>query len=151
MPAARANHAFDGEGAQRFGGRWNSLGLPAVYLAESRALAALETLVHLNDLAQRISFVRFKVEIPEKLLASPELSQLRPFLKSASILPQTRAFGDTWLRAGAQPALRIASAIIPEEFNYLLNPLHPDFDRVRIGKAEPFAFDPRLLDDRYPK
>ena len=60
------------------------------------------------------------------------------------VSPRTQSVSAAWLARGAQPVLEVRSAIIPEEPNYLLNPRHPKFDRIKIGKAEPFAFDPRL-------
>ena len=147
VPRNRAEAAFDGEGARLFGGRWNSPGRAAVYLAGSRALAALEMLVHLNSTAaQKIPYARFQVEIPDKFIEEWERSStaLKDIL-GPSINPISQVAGDEWLQEGIKPVLRIPSAVIPEEPNYLLNPRHPSFPSLKISEPEPFAFDPRLV------
>ncbi len=140
----RAENPFDGEGARRNGGRWNRPGTPVVYTAGSRALAALEMLVHL-DRATPLRFLLIEVSIPPHLVG--RLSRLPPVaaLRSPAIQPATRDAGEAWLAAGKSPVLEIPSAIIPEEPNYLLNPLHPRFAEIGTGTPHPFAFDPRLL------
>ncbi len=145
VPQKHADTAFDGEGARLYGGRWNSPGRPAVYLAGSRALAALEVLVHLNQTMPRMRYVMFEVSIPDNMIESVQLKPLIPTLASPTILPSTQEAGDVWLKEGRSPALRIASAVIPQESNFLLNPLHPKFSRIQIGSPQAFAFDPRLL------
>ncbi|HKK18574.1 MAG TPA: RES family NAD+ phosphorylase [Opitutales bacterium] len=143
--AARwADAAFDGEGARRYGGRWNSPGRPAIYLAGTRALAALETLVHLSPgVAARQQFIRFEVGIPKSLVSRLDWDQgaFEPFVGA-----ETQAAGDRWLGAARRLALRVPSAVIPEEENYLLNPAHPRFNEVEISDGQAFAFDPRLLE-----
>lgn len=145
VPEQRADSAFDGEGARLYGGRWNSPGHAAVYLAESRALAALETLVHLSPGPQRITYMLFEVSFAPALVTEIDLEPFGDAIRSTTILPGTRHAGDSWLARGSTPVLRVASAIIPEEANYLLNPAHPKFPRITIGPPRHFAFDPRLL------
>lgn len=140
-----AERAFDGEGARLYGGRWNGVGRPAVYLADTRALAALETLVQAEGSLRHARYVRFEVSFPSQLLDVADLTDAGNSLDSLMVSPHTQAIGDRWLSDGNRPVLQIRSAIIPEEPNYLLNPRHPKFDRIKIGKAEPFAFDPRLI------
>ncbi len=143
VTARWADTAFDGEGARRYGGRWNSPGKAAIYLAGSRALAALETLVHMSPgLAARQQFVRFEVGIPRALLKQldSDRSHFQPFVET-----ETQLIGDGWLDGANNPALAVPSAVIPEERNYLLNPAHPRFNEIEIGTGEAFAFDPRLL------
>lgn len=139
-----AEHAFDGEGARLYGGRWNAEGSPVVYLADTRALAALETLVHAEGSLRKVAYVRFAVSFPEQMVEVADLSGLSDALSNCMVSPRTQAVGADWLARGTHPALEVRSAIIPEEPNYLLNPRHPRFDRIKIGEAEGFAFDPRL-------
>lgn len=141
-----ADNAFDGEGARLYGGRWNREGFPVVYLADSRALAALETLVHAEGSQRTVRYARFAVSFPAQLVTTADLDNLHEALVSPMISPHTQAVGQAWLEAGAYPVLEVRSAIIPEEPNYLLNPRHPKFSAIKIGKSEPFAFDPRLND-----
>jgi len=138
-----ADAAFDGEGARRYGGRWNSPGRLAVYLAGSRALAALETLVHLSPrIAARQKFIRFQVGIPKSLVSRLDWDReyFEPFVGA-----ETQARGDRWLGDSKGLALAVPSAVIPEEHNYLLNPAHPRLNEIEISRGEAFAFDPRLL------
>ncbi|MCC5806965.1 MAG: RES family NAD+ phosphorylase [Opitutales bacterium] len=141
----RAATPFDGAGARRHGGRWNSPGLPVVYTAGSRALAALEVLVHLPRPVPPMRFRLFPVEIPDALIEAVS----DPAVLRAAVLPSvqkpTQRFGDDWLTSARSVALRVPSAVIPEEPNYLLNPAHPAFARLKPGAGSPFAFDPRLL------
>ncbi len=136
--------AFDGEGAQHYGGRWNSPGRPMVYLAGSLALAALEQLAHLHaaDLLEK-QFVRFRAVFPsETLLELDEQVLPDDWTKD---LETTRRIGDGWLETGASLALKVPSAVVTEEHNYVLNPGHPDFSRLDISPAAPFTFDWRLV------
>lgn len=140
--------AFSGYGAREGGGRWNNLGTGIVYCAESRSLAALELLVHLPADEVLHDFSIFMVEIPDGVIEQCDLSQLPPDWRSDPISPRTRTMGDEWAKQLRSAALRVPSAITPEEFNYLLNPTHVDFAQVRIGTATKFSFDPRLIKPR---
>jgi RES domain-containing protein len=112
-----AARAFDGEGARRYGGRWNSPGRATIYLAGSRALAALETLVHMSPrVAAQQTFIRFKVSISTKLISQVDSSELT---FSTFVSPDSQEMGDQWLEHGTGPALSVPSAVIPEETNYL--------------------------------
>lgn len=136
--------ALDGEGARRYGGRWNLPGVAAVYLAESRALAALEILVHAPREALRLNWIVIELEIPdsriERIPASslPENWQAQPSSRGAQV------FGASWLRSGRNLALQLPSVVIPEEKSLLLNPFHPLMSEVIPGKPVPFSFDSRL-------
>ncbi|MEO0510135.1 MAG: RES family NAD+ phosphorylase [Verrucomicrobiota bacterium] len=144
VPKRWARSAFDGEGARLYGGRWNSPGKAAVYMAESRALAALETLVHHSSTPQK-SYLRFPVEFGYGLVEPMSMDELEGALNSLLVVPETQAAGDRWLLASKKPVLEVPSAIIPEERNYILNPYHEKFQEVYIGAPEVFAFDPRLV------
>ncbi len=137
--------AFDGEGAFRFGGRWNSRGTRIVYTAGSLALAALEMLVHLDDdsLLSAYSFVA--AQVPPELILPIEAYRLLPKNWSASPAPLAiHRIGDDWAREKASAVLEVPTAIVPLERNYLLNPSHADFSKIVLGKPQRFAFDERL-------
>ena len=142
---ARAAAAFDGAGARRFGGRWNSPGLPAVYTASSRALAALEVLVHLPRPSPPVRYLLFSVDLPDEAIETVHDPAILRSAATASVQNQTRWFGDAWLREARSLALQVPSAVIPDEPNFILNPAHPGFARLTHGQGTPFAFDPRLL------
>lgn len=140
--AQYAQTAFDGEGARLYGGRWNSPGRAVVYLAGSLALAILEILVHVKSQRELEGYVKIRVEAPEGLVM--DVNTLPSNWQQGRAPDETKAVGDAWLGAEKTLLLRLPSVAIPEESNYLLNPQHPDFKRLAIGEAEPFAFDPRL-------
>jgi RES domain-containing protein len=137
-----AESALDGEGARKYGGRWNSAGLPAVYLAESRALAALEILVHAPREVFRLEWRVIEVDVPgewiEEMKNPPVGWRDQPASDSA------RGVGNAWLRSVRSPALRVPSVIVPEECALVLNPLHPKMAALRSSGAAVFSFDPRL-------
>lgn len=140
--------AFDGEGARLNGGRWTSVGRPAVYTSSSVALATLEILVHLG-LANRAllvnSYVFFRVEISESLISEVDPSTL-PSDWAAPIPPvQLSAIGNSWLDAEERPVLRVPSAVVLSEPNFILNPKHRQFSSLLIGPERPYAFDSRLI------
>jgi RES domain-containing protein len=139
-----AKNALDGEGAYRYGGRWNSRGVRVVYLSSSPALAALEVLVNADaQLLQAIPYVAIAVEFDESLVTRPERLPKNwrddPPPKSAARI------GDAWVMSAASLLLEVPSAVISFEHNYLLNPAHPDMNALHIGKPQAFSFDPRLL------
>ena len=137
--------AFDGEGAFRYGGRWNSRGRRVVYASGSLSLALLEILVHLDPAAALPGLCAFTLDLPTEAIlndhfsSSEEISEGIPWP-----LGQTRGWGDAWCLGKKTPALRIPSAIVPNESNYLLNPSHPGFATMKIGEAQAFALDSRL-------
>ena len=136
--------AFSGEGAARTGGRWNSRGMRVVYASSTRALAALETLVHLNppvELRYMIIPIKFGGGLMEKLPPTTLPVNWRAEPAPAS----TQAIGDRWLREGRSVLLAVPSVIMPDELNYLINPAHAAFRKLMIGTPTPFTFDPRLL------
>ncbi len=140
----RAGAAFTGEGARRYGGRWNSAGVAIVYTAESQSLAALEMVFHLDSPELLNYYVVFEVGIEEALVAKVELAQLPRNWRTDPPPKRIREVGDAWARAGTSAVLQVPSAILPAEHNFLLNPGHRDFPRLMIGKPFPFEFDPRL-------
>lgn len=125
------------------GGRWNLPGDAVVYASASLALAAMETFIHLGEDGLHIPFVSFRIEIPDTVRVQ---RCRRPPAGSHDEPPQepSMRYGSAWLRRGGTAVLEVPSVIVPSESNYLLNPLHGDFSRIRIGRARPFAFDPRM-------
>jgi RES domain-containing protein len=139
-----ASSAFDGEGARRYGGRWNSEGIPVVYLAEAVSLALLEVLVHLEGQALLGTYAVYRVTWDAHLMREVNSADLPPQWKSYPPLPLTQKIGDTWFREGASPVLRVPSVVVDRESNFLLNPHHPQFKRITIGPQEKLKIDRRL-------
>lgn len=136
--------AFDGAGARKYGGRWNSAGLAVVYTAESQSLAVLEMLVHLDGPELLNEYVLIPVGMEERLVQSIATAELPKQWRTYPAPKQLREIGDQWLRAGASVALQVPSALLPAESNFLLNPNHSDFGKLAVGEPTPFQFDSRL-------
>jgi len=142
--ARRARAAFSGEGARLYGGRWNPKGVPVVYTAQSQALAVLEMMVQDEALAAR--YVMIQAQIPDGVaIEQIDAHSLPAEWRLMRHLETLREIGAGWARSRRSAVLAVPSAVIPVETNYLLNPLHPEFKRVRIGKPVAFRLDPRLL------
>ena len=137
--------AFDGKAAQRYGGRWNSPGRRAVYASASKSLAVLEVLVHLDVGRTLPRLVAFSFDVDAKLVDRLNTAQLPRQWRTARGLLATQQIGDEWLGSSGALALAVPSAIVPEELNYLLNPAHAAFGRLRFGRSIPFLLDPRLV------
>lgn len=140
-----AASAFSGEGARLYGGRWNSAGVGIVYTSPSLALAAVETFVNLEPNLIPDDLVAIEAEIPDDIQTERiDLNSLpRKWheLRDESL----RSFGDRWILTAETLALHVPSAAIRGEWNVLLNPEHPDFRKVKVGKPRAFAFDLRMF------
>ncbi len=135
-----------GAGARLYGGRWNLKGTALLYTSETRALAALEYLVHVSmDLAPRgLSILR--IDVPEEVAARTVEPDALPADWRSYPSPQELAvLGTRWAESNETLLLRVPSVLVEEEYNVLVNPAHPDFVRIRAGRPSPFALDPRLL------
>ena len=139
-----ARSAFSGEGARLYGGRWNSRGTALIYTAQSQSLAVLEMLVHLDSPELLKHFVLFEVTIPSSLVEVLEAAKLPRHWKENPIPDEVQSVGDDWVRGRRSAVLRVPSTLVPAECNFLLNPAHPEFRKLHMGKAVPFAFDARL-------
>jgi RES domain-containing protein len=140
-----ANLAFDGEGSRRKGGRWTPKGFTAVYTTQTESLAALEQFVQIGDEGQYIRFVCFKVEIPDEVRVEViDISSLPKNWKDTPAPDTLKEYGYRWLSQGRSAVLKVPSALISSEFNFILNPLHPDFQKIKISVPEEFCYDPRM-------
>ena len=142
--ASHARHAFSGIGAKIYGGRWNSRGTAMVYAAGSISLAALEMLVHLRSRDILRAYRVCDVAFDEKCVTVVKPSQLPRNWRGNPAPSALQRIGDEWIAAGASAVLRVPSAIITSESNFLLNPNHADFRSFIFGTPGTFEFDPRL-------
>jgi RES domain-containing protein len=142
--ATYGDTAYSGEGAELFGGRWSPPGIRVAYCSESRALALVEVLANADEQDRLFArkWVVVSAEIPADLIERP--LHFPAGWRNYPHPRETHAVGSDWARSKRSAALRVPSAMVAGEFNYLLNPAHPQFSRVRIGRPEPFTFDPRL-------
>ncbi|HVU95271.1 MAG TPA: RES family NAD+ phosphorylase [Puia sp.] len=142
----RTRYANDltGEGARLFGGRWNHKGVPCLYTSASRALALLEYTVNVNvdDIPRALSFTT--LEIPDDSIHEVAVSHLPGDWRAVPSPVSTKAFGTAWLSSQAQGVWRVPSTVIPSEFNYLLNPLHPGISAAKILAVDDFVYDVRI-------
>lgn len=143
---ARLAHVkLDGEGAGLAGGRWNSRGSPAVYTSSRLSLAALELLVHTEVTLVPPDLVACEIDIPDALdVERVEIADL-PAQWRFPNHPGCRAIGDRWLAEGRTPVLRVPSAVVPEEWNCIINPRHRGAKAIEIVRRRKFSFDARLL------
>jgi len=138
--------AFTGEGAAAYGGRWNGQDVRVVYLAGSAALAVLESLVHLelDDLYKE--FVLIEVTFEESLVETVDVVALPPDWQASPPPPDLQRIGDEWVSAARSAVLRVPSVLVEDEWNYVLNPSHPDYTQIVLGRSRPLQFDPRLIE-----
>lgn len=140
-----ATSAFTGEGARLFGGRWNSKGVPVIYTAQSCSLAALELLVHLQSQQILESYNVAVVEFDSTLALDVDRSLLPDDWAADPAPLALKALGDEWVAMSESAVLRVPSAIVESEVNYIFNPAHEEFAEIVVGAEQPFVFDPRLL------
>jgi RES domain-containing protein len=143
--ASEVSHAFSGQGARRYGGRWNSAGTAVVYVSEHQSTAALEVIAHNLPLAADIEYKAFRLEWPDGLTEVLPEGRLPANWRISPPALETTEIGDRWVQEKRSAVLAVPSAISPDDRNFLLNPEHPDFKRIRIAPPIDYDFDPCLL------
>ena len=134
---------LSGTGAKLYGGRWNSAGLPALYTTEHISLAVLEILVHIKSYRHPLDYHLISIELPENAsVVSIDHQKLKKNWKDDAEYPQV--IGDEFLKAGQSLVLKVPSAIIDTENNFIINPAHPDARKIKIRSSKNFIFDKRL-------
>lgn len=135
---------LSGEGARLFGGRWNHKLTPCLYTSGSRSLALLEYSVNINNTLIPKDLYIVSIVIPRfKILELPIFSLPQDW-NSSPASNSTKDIGTSILQSKKHCVIAVPSAIIPTEFNYLLNPLHRDFHKVKIQSINLFSFDKRI-------
>ena len=135
--------ANDGKGASLYGGRWNHKGTAVIYTAESRALCALEVLANADELAD--DYAVNPITIPDETkIISLSIADLPVNWDAGEPTEATRDMGTAWAKKLSTAVLAVPSAVIPREWNYILNPAHPAFATFLFSEPEPFYFDHRL-------
>ena len=135
---------MSGEGARRYGGRWNTRGRAAVYLGDSLALAAMELLAHLKTEDALQTYRKMPVFIPERLIAHIDEDELPPGWAKPTLYPVTRAIGDRWIDSAQSAVLQVPSATVRGESTFIVNPEHDDAGDLRTGPVADFRYDARL-------
>lgn len=138
---------LSGTGARITGGRWNDTGVAMVYSSTSRALACLETIVHLNAGGLPLNRYLVEIEIPDRVWAAAQVKTAGSLAVGWDAKPCGRvsiAFGSAWAAARSSALLLVPSVIVPEEVNVLMNPAHPDAAGITARKVRKWLYDPRL-------
>lgn len=134
---------LSGTGAKLYGGRWNSIGLPALYTTEHISLAVLEILVHIKSYRCPPNYHLITIEIPDSLsMVSIDPQKLKKDWKDD--FEYLQVMGDAFLMGKHSLLLKVPSAIIQTESNFMINPLHPDAGKIKIRSSKQFIFDKRL-------
>lgn len=139
--------ALSGKGASIAGARWNSKGTEIIYTAQSRALAMAEVAVHLSMATLPSDFVMMTVEIPEDITI--EVLDVKKLQKGWNVFPHsftTQILGDDFMRRNDACVLKVPSAVVKGDYNYLLNPFHKDFHKISIIDQTDFPFDKRIFE-----
>lgn len=136
--------SLSGTGAKLFGGRWNNKGNPVVYAASSRSLAILELLVHIKSERPLAHYSLIPLTFDSRHLLKLDDKKLPKGWDNEPANSASKILGDAWLKSCNSLALEVPSVVVPEERNYLINPVHPDFHSLNIGKITPYTFDSRL-------
>ncbi len=141
---------LSGAGAKATGGRWNAVGDALVYASETQALACLETVVHLNAAGLPLNRYLVGVTIPDDVWGAARTEGAGRLPVGWDADPSGRAsiqFGSAWIRSGVCAVLRVPSVVVPDEYNVLINPLHPDCRGIRARKIRKWLYDPRLTEN----
>ena len=145
---AKKKHIRDlsGIGARLYGGRWNRKGIGIVYTSESRALALVEFLVNVPFSMLPSKLCIATVEIDDQIRPTEiPLGDLPKNWRKFPASPELAEIGSKWAVSSESLALRVPSAVVPHEFNILLNPAHPDIKHVEITTVERLEMDKRLF------
>ncbi len=136
-----------GKGAEITGGRWNRIGTPVVYTSGSIALSVLETIVHVNATSLPLNRVLVEVSVPDAVWKQRAIQTAKSLGVGWNVLPEGRVsleVGMHWAKQLKTALLQVPSVVVPEEFNVLINPLHPDAKKIRAKKLRVWQYDSRL-------
>ncbi len=137
---------LNGKGAAKFGNRWNSKGVEMIYTAESRALAMAEVAVHLTLATLPSDFVMIEIDIPDTIATQIlDIKTLSPTWNTHPPTVETQQIGDQFIDEGEELILKVPSAVVKGDFNYLINPHHPYIKHISLIEITDFPFDNRLF------
>jgi RES domain-containing protein len=134
-----------GIGAEKYGGRWNNIGVPLLYTCQHRSLAVLEVAAHMQLTQMPIDFYMVEIEIPDNDIRIVSEHQLPYKWMENPHNSLTQNFGDDFVRENKFLAMLVPSAIVKQEFNLLINPNHIKANKIEIVESYPFVMDGRLL------
>jgi RES domain-containing protein len=136
---------LSGKGAAKSGNRWNSKGTEIIYTAESRALAMAEVIVHLSLAILPSDYMMLEIQIPNHMrIEGIPIGDVKEGWDSHPPKKHTKLIGDDFVRENDYPVLKVPSAVVPGDFNYLINPHHKSSKEIKVIEATPFPFDERF-------
>ncbi len=142
----RFKNDLSGKGAEIAGGRWNSKGVAVLYTSESRALCTTEIAVHTPLGILPDDFYLITIDIPDNIeIKEIKATQLPENWKNIPHINDTQQTGNKFIKEKKFLVLKVPSAVVQGDYNYLLNPAHKDFEKIKIKKTEKFEFDKRLF------
>jgi RES domain-containing protein len=133
-----------GEGAFRYGARWNSAGTRMLYTAESSALAMLEALAHITMLPAQQPYCMVRLLVPD----SVEVLDVKGLPANWNAMPAPdvlNMLGNRFVAAGNFLVLKVPSVLVPDNFNFLINPAHPLFSEIKVVAITNISFDQRFI------
>lgn len=137
---------FDGEGAYRFGGRWSSPGTRLTYTAEHLSLAMIEYFIHIDPDDPPNDLVVATADIPRDVSrATISSKRLASNWRQNPSPAELARIGDRFANMARTAILIVPSALAPTESNWLINPRHVEFSKIRLRPVEPFSYDPRFF------
>ena len=136
---------FTGFGSALYGQRWNSKGVYVVYAASSMALAQLEQLMHISRTLAPADVVSVSAVVPDDAIVTIDIAALPPNWRREPPPLELGAIGDRWIREARSLALRVPSAVVPDDWNLLVDPQHPRFREITVASPERVVLDPRLF------
>ncbi|UAM96881.1 RES family NAD+ phosphorylase [Polaribacter litorisediminis] len=138
--------AFNGKGAAKSNNRWNSKGTEIIYTAESRALAMAEVAVHLTIATLPKDFVMLTIDVPDEIaIKKIDLKDLNENWNAMLPNSKTKKIGDLFIDTLEFCVLKVPSAVVKDDFNYLINPYHKQFKKIKIVDVTDFPFDKRMF------
>jgi RES domain-containing protein len=139
-------HELSGKGAALYGARWNSPGIDMIYTAGNRSLAMAEVAVHVTLATLPADYRMITILIPDGVLIKKvSIDKLPEHWQDFPYTVHTQELGDAFVRSNTHCVLQIPSVVTKGDFNFLINPMNPDFKKIKIQTVEPFPFDARLL------
>ena len=146
LSKSKYSNDLSGRGAELTGGRWNSRGTRMIYTSQLRALCTTEIAVHTPLGILPVDYLMVMLEIPDQdHFTAIELSELPAGWDSFPHSHHTQVMGDRFVKEGKFLVMKVPSAVIKGDYNFLINPDHPGISRVKILSSEPFEFDRRLF------
>lgn len=137
---------LSGKGVARFGNRWNSKGVEMIYTAENRALAMAELVVHLSLATLPDDFVMLEIDIPQSVeIKVLDETKLDPSWNIYPHNPKTQLLGNAFVHNQKRSVLKVPSAVVKGDFNFLINPNHKEAKNIKIIKTYDFPFDRRIF------